>query len=50
MIEFDTKEQFYVHLLECGGDYDWMGKRDKKKNGSKGGRHQPSQPKGRYTC
>ena len=46
VFQFDTKEKFYVHLLECGGDLDWEGKRDKKKKGSKKNVHQSSQPKG----
>ena len=45
-IQFETKEEFYVHLLECGGDVDWRGKRDKKKKGSKKISNQASQPKG----
>jgi hypothetical protein len=48
LFQFDTKEKFYVHLLECGGDLDWEGKRDKKKKGSKKNIHQSSQPKGNY--
>ena len=44
--KFETKEDFYVHLLECGGDLEWRGKRDKKKKGSKKNSNQPSQPKG----
>ena len=44
--KFDTKEEFYVHLLECGGDNDWRGERNKKKKGSKGNRSHSSQPKG----
>ena len=47
---FDTKEEFYVHLLECGGDYDWKEenkKKNKKKKGSKGNRNQTAQPKGK---
>ena len=47
---FNTKEEFYIHLLECGGDYDWKEenkKKNKKKKGSKGNRNQTAQPKGR---
>ena len=44
--QFDTKEEFYVHLLECGGDNDWRGERNKKKKGMKGNRNPLSQPKG----
>ena len=47
--KFDTKDQFYVHILECGGDNDWQGKRDKKKKNGKGGRNQTSKPKGKNT-
>ena len=48
LLKFDTKEKFYVHLLECGGDVDWEGKRDKKKKGSKKNSNQSTQPKGNY--
>ena len=31
--EFESKEAFYVHILECGGDVDWdaASKKGKKK-------------------
>ena len=48
-VQFETKEEFYIHLLECGGDLDWRGKRDKKKKGSKKNSTQPSTPKGNFT-
>ena len=47
-VQFKTKEEFYVHLLECGGDLEWRGKRDKKKKGSKKISNQTSQPKGNF--